>query len=294
MVAAKLSELTWEEVRDLDHDKTVAIFPIGAIEAHGPHLPLATDVHISEAMASSAATKLEAAGLVPVMLPCLPFSSADFAAEFPGTLSVSPQTVTELIVGVGRSLSAHRFSMLLLLSAHLDPTHLSSIHAAVSACEEADLLPVVFPDITRKPWALRMSDEFKSGACHAGQYETSVVMATRPDLVREELRQSLEPNMESLSTAIRAGLRTFQEANGPRAYFGSPQAASQAEGEQTIELLGEIAAEGRARCALILLFHSRPRMPSVAQLLTTSRWLRRRAGTATICGCRSRGSHQLL
>ena len=46
-----LSDMTWEEVRDADLDHAVAILPIGAVEAHGPHLPLGTDVIIAEAMA---------------------------------------------------------------------------------------------------------------------------------------------------------------------------------------------------------------------------------------------------
>src|SRR2546422_6372108 len=51
MAVLDLAHLTWEEVRDLDRTKTVAIVPVGAVEAHGPHLPLATDVIIAEAMA---------------------------------------------------------------------------------------------------------------------------------------------------------------------------------------------------------------------------------------------------
>ena len=112
--------------------------------------------------------------------------------------------------------------------------------------EEGDLT-VVFPDVTRKPWALRLTEEFKSGACHAGQYEGSMVMAEKPDWVREKIRKSLPPNPASLSTAIREGRETFQEAGGPEAYFGYPAQASAEEGRKTIETLGEILAEAVAR-----------------------------------------------
>ena len=68
-------------------------------------------------------------------------------------------------------------------------------------------------------------------------------MAERPELVREEIRAALTPNEASLSVAIRAGLSTFEEAGGPRAYFGSPAEASGAEGEETIDILGGILEE---------------------------------------------------
>jgi len=99
------------------------------------------------------------------------------------------------------------------------------------------------PDLTRRATASKLGDEFKSGACHAGRYEGSIVMAEHPELVREEIRKSLTPNPASLSTAIRAGLSTFEQAGGPRAYFGWPADASTEEGEATVGVLGEILAE---------------------------------------------------
>jgi len=99
------------------------------------------------------------------------------------------------------------------------------------------------PDLTRKPWAARLTEEFRSGACHAGRFEGSIVLAERPDLVREPVQKALAPNPASLSTAIRAGARTFAEAGGPRAYFGAPAEATAEEGRATIETLGQILAD---------------------------------------------------
>src|SRR6266513_5720157 len=82
----ELAELTWEEVRDLDRAKTVAVLPVGAIEAHGPHLPLGTDVVIAEAMARAGAARLAGRGLHVPVLPSLPVAPSPFASEFPGTL----------------------------------------------------------------------------------------------------------------------------------------------------------------------------------------------------------------
>jgi creatinine amidohydrolase len=102
---------------------------------------------------------------------------------------------------------------------------------------------VAFPNLAAKPWALRLSDEFRSGACHAGQFETSMVMSERPELVREAARTALPPNPASLSRAIRDGKRSFEEAGGERAYFGFPAQATAEEGRLTIEVLGLILDE---------------------------------------------------
>jgi len=99
---------------------------------------------------------------------------------------------------------------------------------------------VVFPDLTRKPWADRMTDEFKTGACHAGRYESAVVMAERPGLVLDGIRKRLPPNPASLSEAIRDGKHSFEEAGGPLAYFGWPADATAEEGRTIVGVLGSI------------------------------------------------------
>ncbi|MGH9259111.1 MAG: creatininase family protein, partial [Acidimicrobiales bacterium] len=201
MPVRELAHLTWEEVRDLDRAAAVALLPVGAVEAHGPHLPLGTDVIIAEAMARRAAEKLAAQGREAVLLPALAYTAAEFAAGFPGTVSLAPDSVTRAVVEIARSLTRHGFAALALANAHLDPTHRASLAAAVAASTREHLLPVVVPDITRTPWVERLTDEFKSGACHAGQYETSIVLAVRPDLVRDGIRRGLAENPRSLSTA---------------------------------------------------------------------------------------------
>jgi len=238
-----LAEMTFPDVRDLGAD-AVAILPVGATEAHGPHLPLQTDVTIARAMALAGARALEASGFKQVvMAPPFHWTSAGFAAGFPGTLSLSPATVTALLVDAVLSLKRAGFAHIVLANAHLDPAHIASLHEGVRLAREQHGVVVIFPDITRKPWALRLTEEFKSGACHAGQFETSIVMAERPDLVRESIRVALEPNPSSLSRAIKEGKTTFEAAGGPSAYFGYPARASEEEGRDSIAILGAILAD---------------------------------------------------
>ncbi len=238
----RLAEMTWDDAREA-LPRSVAVLPAGATEAHGPHLPLATDAIIAEAMAREGAKRLEARGVPCLILPPFLYSAAPFGAAFPGTVSVRPDVATALLVDLARSLAQHGARLIAIASAHLDPAHIGSLDAAATAIRSERLMKVAFPDITKKPWALRLTEEFQSGACHAGQFEGSVVMAERGDLVKEGVRRSLAPNPTSLSRAIRAGKRTFVEAGGPQAYFGNPAGATAEEGRRTIEALAKILEE---------------------------------------------------
>lgn len=243
MAIRELGEMTFEDVSAMDRSRTIAVLPVGAIEAHGPHLPLATDTVIAAAMARAGAAALDAAGWHAVLLPPLPFTAAPFAAAFPGTLSVAPGTVTALLADLAAELARQGFAALAIANAHLDPTHLAALRAGAERARTAHAMPVVFPELSRKPWALRLTEEFRTGACHAGRFEGSVVMAERPDLVRESIRVTLDPNPASLSQAIRDGKKSFEEAGGPAAYFGFPQGATAEEGRETLSVLGEILAD---------------------------------------------------
>jgi creatinine amidohydrolase len=235
--------MTWEEARDAAGPGCVAILPVGAIEAHGPHLPLETDVIIAQAMARSGAARLAARGLRVVVLPPLTYTAAAFAQGFAGTLSLRPETVTATLLDIAGSLTRHGFGVLAIANAHLDPGHLASLEAAVNGIRHDSGLAVAFPNLAAKPWAVRLSDEFRSGACHAGQFETSMVLAERPELVREATRAALPANPASLSRAIRDGKQSFEDAGGARAYFGFPSQATAEEGRKTIEVLGAILDE---------------------------------------------------
>jgi creatinine amidohydrolase len=197
-------------------------------------------------MAEAGAERLAAQRLEPVLLPAIAYTPAEFAAAFPGTLTTTADALVGLVERVARDLAQHDFGILAIANAHLDPAHLAALDRAVAVIRDGSSIAVAWPNLTRRPWALRLTEEFQSGACHAGQFETSILLARRPDLVREQVRSTLDPNPSSLSVAIRAGKTSFAEAGGPRAYFGFPRDATAAEGHQTIELLGEILADAVA------------------------------------------------
>lgn len=235
--------MTWEEVADLPREATLALLPVGALEAHGPHLPLRTDGIIAEAMAAEGARRLADDGWTVLRLPTLDYTPAPFAAGFPGTLSQSSAAFEPQLDLIARSLERQGFRHLVLVNAHFDPENVAGLRAFVERWADRDDLRIVFPDLTRRPLASRLTDEFRSGACHAGRYEGSLVLAARPDLFRGEIAETLAPHPVSLVDAISAGLETFEEAGGDRAYFGDPAAATAEEGRETLRELGRILRE---------------------------------------------------
>lgn len=241
MPVHRFHEITWTEVRDADRRNAVAILPVGAVEAHGPHLPLGTDVIIAEGMARAAADVLSEGGRTVFVLPPVWYTAAPFARTFPGTVDVDGRTVTELVLRIASSLAEHQITTLAIANAHLDPTHLRALQEAVD--DPPSGARIVHVDLTRRAVAARLTEEFRTGACHAGRYEGSVVRAEAPDLFRSEVADALPPVPNSLSDAIRDGLSTFGEAGGTEAYFGWPADATAEEGRETVRTLGALLAE---------------------------------------------------
>lgn len=239
----ELAKLAWPEVQALLSDGCAAILPVGAIEAHGPHLPLDTDVTIAVGMARRAASRLESEGTACVVLPPVSYVVADYAAEFPGTLSLTAEASTAHVRDVLVAAARTGFAPLAVANGHLDPAHIASLKAAADQAAAATGAAVAFPDVTRRKLAERLTAEFRSGACHAGSYETSLVLADDPDAVRDDIRAALPPVDISLVDVIRSGKTTFKEGGGDQAYFGRPAEATAEEGHATFAVLADILVE---------------------------------------------------
>lgn len=238
-----LAEAAWPQIRDAlaAGRQVAAILPCGATEAHGPHLPLNTDVIISEGMARRAAASLHARGLASLVLPPLAYAPAEYAAAFAGTISISAAAAKALLLDIAASLKAQGFGCLGLANSHFDPANVTMLREAADEIRALGL-PVAFPDFTRRKLADTLTEEFRSGACHAGQFETSLVLADRPGLVNSAACIALEENPASLTAAFQRGAKTFAAAGGPNAYFGAPAAASPEEGEESFRIMAEALA----------------------------------------------------
>jgi creatinine amidohydrolase len=235
--------LTWNEAREAFARGIVALLPVGATEAHGLHLPLSTDVIIACEMARRAAWRLNEQRIETYMLPPVAYSITDFSRDFAGTISIKKETATALMRDVCAAMYEQGARLVVIANAHFEPEHIAAIREAIAQVENLTGRTVAFPDARKRRWAMTLTEEFRRGDCHAGCYETSLVMAARRELVREDVRRNLEPVPISISDKISEGVRTFTEAGAREAYFGNPRAATTEEGEQTFNALAEMIAQ---------------------------------------------------
>jgi creatinine amidohydrolase len=219
----------------------VAVLPVGSTEPHGPHLPLATDAILAFESASRASRALRDRGVSAVAAPAVHYGVTRYAAAFAGAVTVSEEALVLYLSSVIEGLAAAGFSLVCVTNHHLEPEHAIAVKSAV---DRANTLSggarAIFADQLTRRWARTLSSEFKRGACHAGSYESSLVMAARPELVREELRAALPDVDVSLSAAIREGKRDFVSMGLTMAYAGEPREASSSAGDALYERLVEM------------------------------------------------------
>ena len=233
----RLTELTYPEAAELLALEPVVFLPMGSVEAHGPHLPLGTDSFLSESLAERAHAALHRIGQASVIAPTISYALTHFASEFAGTVSLAAEAAVMQLRGVVLGMLAAGFRRIALVNSHLEPAHIAGIRQLVAEITAAHGPVLAFPDQTAKRWARTLSAEYKSGSCHAGSYETSLLLVARPELCRTAISRALPQNPSDFLAHVRAGATTFVQAGGDRAYFGQPAAASAVEGEDQLARL---------------------------------------------------------
>lgn len=231
----RLEELTSPGLEELRSRHPVALWPVGVIEPHGPHLPLATDTLISVAMCERAATLISDPPIV--VLPPLPFGVTRYGAAFAGAIGITEATLRAVVLDVATSLAAEGFRRLVIVNNHFEPEQVSTLRAAAS---EAGAL---YLDLVRRRNAERLTDEFRRGSCHAGRYETSLILAADPGLVDAAAMTTLPAFEVSMPAEIGAGHTDFLAMGMARAYCGAPAEASADEGEATFDTLTQMLIE---------------------------------------------------
>jgi creatinine amidohydrolase len=212
----------------------VALVPVGSVEPHGPHLPLGTDTLISEAAAERAAALLVREGLSAFVAPAVPYGVTRFAEGFAGAISVPAAALTAFVRAVVEGYLEAGFAHVCLVNNHLEPAHDAAVRAATLGLP-AGRASVACP-LTRR-WARTLSAEFKSGACHAGRYETSLILAAAPAAVDRDAAAALPEIAVSLSEGIKAGKTGFRAMGLERAYTGAPASATPGEGQEMLDRL---------------------------------------------------------
>ena len=120
-----------------------------------------------------------------LVLPEIAFGVTRYSAAFTGAVTISEGTLHAMVVEVCASLRAQGFRHLVIVNSHFEPAQVATLRRAAGDAKAG------FLDLTRRAVAEQLTTEFKSGAAHAGRYETSLVLARHPELVEAETMRRL-------------------------------------------------------------------------------------------------------
>jgi creatinine amidohydrolase len=216
------------------------ILPIGAIEQHGPHLPIDTDSVSVTAVAEAAA--LLAGPENALVLPTIPWGLSPYWLPFAGTITLRPETILTLISDIGRSVAAHGFHSLLILNGHGGNAGIIAVAATQLAdhgirATSISYWSLIGPDLGE------ITPEDHGHIGHAGQTETSLQLHLQPDLVDPTYRKITEwANLGSLvdSLTIPGAYSPPNPATeSPNGIYGDVTAARSELGKRVIDLAAE-------------------------------------------------------
>ncbi|TNE88015.1 MAG: creatininase family protein [Deltaproteobacteria bacterium] len=188
----RLGELTWPQAGRRLREVDVALLPVGAIEQHGPHLPL--DIDAWDAAYQCEQVAAACTDPKPLVLPLIPYGVSYHHDDFPGTLSISPKTLSQLVYEVGMAAAAQGIKKLVIVNGH--GGNAPALHFAAQLINrDAHIFTMVDTGETSDAEIGALLET--GGDAHAGEYETSTALATRPHLVFLEHARAELPRFDS-------------------------------------------------------------------------------------------------
>ncbi len=232
MTALHLDRLTWADIKDeIQNGRDTAVVPFGSTEQHGRHMPLGTDAVLGDEIGWGLAERLGA-----FLAPTVRLGCSEHHLAFTGTMSLGKETFGSIVSDVAASLSGHGFRRIVLL-----PTHggnFKPLAEAVAKIEPAEGLRILaFTDFGGFVNAALESsrafgvDAAKSGA-HSGEWETSLMLALRPDQVKmERATVGFMGELSEVTSKVFDGIQHLDQ-NG---VLGDPRPATAEAGKRYLE-----------------------------------------------------------
>lgn len=249
MAGRKLAELAGSAVAETLTAESLVIIPTGAIEHHGPHLPLVTDALLAETMATAAVEQGVADGLDLWLLPTLTYTKSDEHHWAPGTMWLTYDTLMSTLIDLGRSVAATPARKLVFMNGHGGNSALLQV-ANRELRRRFGLITFSMPaGIQRAGTGVGDGADELGQGIHAGHGETSLVMHVRPDLVNLGLAERHVP--EHIAKLDYIGFNNkpvsfgwLSDDFGPSGVIGDPTQASAEAGKVIFDasVAGSVAA----------------------------------------------------
>jgi creatinine amidohydrolase len=241
-----MSEVEWrklraDQLRELAAKDAVVILPLGALEQHGPHLPVEVDSMLGEQVAIRTARLMQARGVAVAVLPMLWTGVSEHHMSFGGTITLDLPTYCAVVEGICRSAMRHGFRRIVLLNAH-------GGNENALRCLTDELTPKLgIPIVQFTYWyaaaeAIAAILTTQTGLRHACEAETSMMMAVRPELVATDRIPLAKANRSpDVSDIVGGGVYRWRTiaAMSSSGVIGNPEAATP---EKGLRLFEEVAA----------------------------------------------------
>ncbi|MBN2334225.1 creatininase family protein [Candidatus Bathyarchaeota archaeon] len=243
METIHLQDMTWPMVgKAIENGYKTVVVAVGSIEQHGHHLPLGTDTYLGDCIAERFAEKLGNTLVAPTIRPgCSPHH-----LDFPGTISITPETLIELLKDVCLSLDRHGFENIILVPSH--GGNFAPVQTAVqSIAPELNASLIAIADLMGlitlfKQKVAETGQPPESAGGHAGAGETSFMLAYKPELVRKD---AWKPGYIGPFTS--KYVRTGFKAVTPTGVLGDPTKSSREAGEKIIDAVTDMMVAAAKR-----------------------------------------------
>jgi creatinine amidohydrolase/Fe(II)-dependent formamide hydrolase-like protein/7-cyano-7-deazaguanine synthase in queuosine biosynthesis len=228
--------LTWPEAERYLEKMDVAILPVGAIEQHGPHLPLDTDSFDADYLAKQVAAACSEPK--PLVLPLIPYGVSYHHEGFKGTVSINNDTLSKIIYEIGISLARNGIKKIVIINGHGGNTP-SLNFAAQMINRDAHIFVCVDSGDTSDVDIYKIVET--PNDVHAGEFETSTSLAIRPHLVKASLAEKSIPEFSSryLNFTSKRGISwyAYTERISNNGIMGDPSKATAEKGRRMWQIM---------------------------------------------------------
>lgn len=247
-----LAKMTWQDVNDAATARRVVLLPVGAIEQHGPHLPLDTDNLSVETVC------LRAAERAPDLLVCAPpvhYGFNEHNMDFPGTVTVDAEHFVHYCTDVAKSFGRMGFRRVLLVNGHGSNAHLLEQAARLATLgSPAKVASVSYWALITEEFAAIRESPFPGGTSHACEFETSTYLYLDPEHVKRDkivpgIREQRKYFWEDLMAGSPVKFTDWRSTQTDTGVGGDPTLATAEKGERIVGAaaarLVEVAREFR-------------------------------------------------
>ncbi len=225
---------------DGDTSTWVAVLPVAAIEQHGPHLPLGTDAMIAEGLIERAVQAMPGDNAA-TFLPVQQIGKSNEHISFPGTLTLDWETTIKTLIETGDSVARAGVGKLLMITSH--GGNVSSMEIAARELRIRHNMLVATTSWEKLgPPRIEPTDGSGFVDIHGGEFETSLMLALRPDLVEMEKAEDFASSQSEMKAKNRhvgfhtsdAGISWLAEDLNPKGVVGNAHAATAERGQDII------------------------------------------------------------